>query len=163
MKIEETWSYAAPADRVFAMLLDPQFQEAKCAATGALSHSVKVEQQGSSDVIETRREMATDGLPDNVARLVGNTLKIVETQQWGDAAGDGSRTADLEVAISGLPINYIGQIRMTPDGDTTTMHVLGDLRARIPLVGKKVETAAAPAIAGGVRIEAHTGQEYLAG
>ncbi|GAB3495732.1 DUF2505 domain-containing protein [Flexivirga lutea] len=163
MKIEETWSYAAPADRVFAMLLDPQFQEAKCAATGALSHSVKVEQQGSSDVIETRREMATDGLPDNVARIVGRTLQVIELQHWAAPTADGSRTADLDVSLGGLPINFSGRIRMTPDGDTTTMHVLGDLRARIPLVGKKVETAAAPAIAGGVRIEAHTGQEYLAG
>lgn len=162
MKIEETWSYDAPADRVFEMLLDPQFQEAKCVATGALDHSVSITEQAAPLVIETRREMATDGLPENVARIVGKTLKIIEIQRWSQPAEDGSRTADIDVSLGGLPVNFVGHIRLTPNGNTTRMHVLGDLHARIPLVGKKVETASAPAFSGGVQIEAQTGREYLA-
>lgn len=163
MKIEETWSYDAPAERVFRMLLDPAFQEAKCAATGALKHSASVEERGAVRVIETHREMATEGLPDNVARIVGKTLQIIEIQRWAEPADDGSRTADIDVSIAGLPITYAGRIRMTPEGDATSMHVNGDLRARIPLVGGKVESAAAPAISEGVQIEAQTGKTYLAG
>ncbi|RNI23207.1 DUF2505 domain-containing protein [Flexivirga caeni] len=163
MKIEETWTYDAPADRVFAMLLDPAFQESKCAATGALTHSVTIDAQPPGDVIETHREMSTDGLPDNVSRLIGKTLRIVEIQRWGTADADDVRSADLTVSISGLPIDYTGQIRMTPDGDHTSMVVSGDLRARIPLFGSKVESASAPAISSGVRIEAETGAKYLAG
>ncbi|GGB39376.1 hypothetical protein GCM10011492_32690 [Flexivirga endophytica] len=163
MKIEETWSYDAPADRVFEMLLDPAFQEAKCAATGALSHSVSIKEQPPRQVIETHREMATEGLPENVARLVGKTLKVIEVQSWGEQGEDGSRVADIDVSIGGLPINYVGTIRMTSDGDSTDMRVSGDLRAKIPLVGGKVESASAPAISSGVQIEAQTGKEYLAG
>jgi len=162
MKIQETWTYDAPTDRVFAMLLDRRFQEAKCAATGALRYSASVEEQPPLHVIETRREMSTDGLPDSVARFVGNTLHIIEIQRWGEPAADGSRSAELAVSIGGLPIDYTGRIRMSPDGGTTAMQVLGDLRARIPLFGSKVESAAAPGISGGVRIEAETGQQYLA-
>lgn len=163
MKIEETWSYDAPADQVFEMLLDPAFQEAKCAATGALSHSVSINDQVTPQVIETHREMATEGLPENIARLVGKTLKIIEIQRWSQPGGDGSRTADIDVSLSGLPVNFAGHIQLTPDGGSTQMHVLGDLRARIPLVGKKVEIASAPAFSGGVQIEAQTGRTYLAG
>lgn len=163
MMIQETWTYDAPTERVFQMLLDPKFQEAKCAATGALNHQVSVKEQASVHVIETQREMATDGLPDNVARIIGKTLKIVETQLWGPAAADGSRTADLDVSLGGLPVNYTGRIYLSPDGDATTMLVKGELRALIPLVGKKVESAAAPAISSGVQIEAETGAKYLAG
>lgn len=163
MKIEETWTYDAPPDRVFAMLLDPAFQEAKCAATGALSCSASVEEQPPLHVIQTRREMSTDGLPDGVARLIGATVQITEMQRWGQPAADGSRSAELTVSIGGLPIDYTGRIRMKPDGDTTSMHVLGDLRARIPLFGGKVESGAAPGISSGVRIEAETGAKYLAG
>lgn len=162
MKIEETWSYDAPADRVVAMLLDPAFQEAKCVATGALSHSVSVTEEAGVQVIETHREMATDGLPENVSRIVGKTLTVIEIQRWGQPSDDGARTADIDVSLGGLPINFVGHIQLTPAGDITNMHVLGDLRARIPLVGKKVETASAPAISGGVQIEAQTGREYLA-
>lgn len=163
MKIEETWSYDARADQVFRMLLDPAFQDAKCAATGALSHSAHVTEVSSEHVIETHREMATDGLPDNIARIVGKTLKIVEVQRWTDAVDDDTRTADINVSIEGLPISYVGRIRMTPDGDRTDMRISGDLRAKIPLVGGKVESAAAPAISEGVQIEAQTGKKYLAG
>lgn len=163
MKIEETWVYDAPTTRVFEMLLDPAFQEAKCAATGALSHSVSIEGQAAPRVIETHREMATEGLPENVARIVGKTLRIIEIQRWGHPAENGSRTAEIHVSLAGLPVNFVGHIRMTPEGDTTRMHVLGELRARIPLVGARVETASAPAFAGGVQIEAQTGRKYLAG
>ena len=52
---------------------------------------------------------------------------------------------------------------MTPDGESTTMQVQGELTARIPLFGRKVESAAAPGISSGVRIEAETGAKYLAG
>ncbi|MFC6707823.1 DUF2505 domain-containing protein [Flexivirga alba] len=162
MKIEETWTYDAPADQVFEMLLDPAFQQAKCSATGALSQSVSIKDDAAVQVIETHREMATEGLPENVARIVGKTLKIIEIQRWGQPGEDGSRTADIDVSLGGLPVNFAGQIQLTPQGDTTKMHVLGELRARIPLVGKKVETASAPAFSGGVQIEAQTGREYLA-
>ncbi|WP_265447661.1 DUF2505 domain-containing protein [Flexivirga meconopsidis] len=162
MKIEETWSYDAPADTVFAMLLDPKFQQAKCEATGALSSKVDVRTEPPIEVIETHREMSTAGLPDNVAKLVGKSLKIIEIQLWGKPAGDGARTADLDVSLGGLPVNFVGKITMTPAGETTGLHLVGDLKARIPLVGGRVESAAAPAISNGVRIEAETGAKYLA-
>ncbi|NNG40247.1 DUF2505 domain-containing protein [Flexivirga sp. ID2601S] len=162
MKIEETWSYDAPADRVFEMLLDPKFQQAKCEATGALSSTVDVRTEPPVEVIETRREMSTAGLPDNVAKIVGKSLKIIEIQLWGQPEADGVRTADLDVSLGGLPVNYVGKLTMTPQGATTTMHLVGDLKARIPLVGGRVESAAAPAISNGVRIEAETGARYLA-
>lgn len=162
MKIQETWTYDAPADRVFRMLLDPKFQEAKCAATGALSCSASVEEQAPGHLIRTEREMSTEGIPDNVARIIGKTLQIIEIQRWGQAAEDGSRSAELDVSLGGLPVRYTGEIQLTPDGDATTMQVRGDLRANIPLFGSKVESAAAPAISNGVRIEAETGRAYLA-
>ncbi|MBB2890767.1 DUF2505 domain-containing protein [Flexivirga oryzae] len=163
MKIQEKWTYDAPADRVLQMVLDPKFQEAKCAAAAALTYSASVEEQPSGHVVKTEREMSTDGFPDNVARLVGKTLQIIETQRWGEPAEDGSCTADLDVSISGLPIRYTGTIELTANGDTTGMNVQGDLRANIPLFGGKIESAAAPGISSGVRIEAETGQKYLAG
>jgi len=163
MKIQEKWTYDADADRVLHMVFDPKFQEAKCAAAGALAYSASVEEQAPAHVVRTEREMSTDGFPDNVARLVGNTLQIIEIQRWGEPAADGSCTADLEVSISGLPIRYTGTIELTANGDTTGMDVSGELRANIPLFGSKIESAAAPGISSGVRIEAETGQKYLAG
>lgn len=162
MKIEETWTYDAPADRVFAMLTDRAFQEAKCTATGALSSEIEIHDKSGVLVVETRREMSTEGLPDNVAKLVGKTLKLIETQLWTAAEDDGSRAANLEVALGGLPVTYVGRVLMTPEGDTTAMRVIGDLKARIPLFGGKVEQAAAPAIASGIRLEAQAGEKYLA-
>lgn len=163
MKIQEKWTYDAPAARVLRMVLDPKFQEAKCAAAGALTYTASVEQQAPGHVVETKREMPTDGFPDNVARLVGKTLQIIEIQRWVEPSEDGSCSADIDVSISGVPIRYTGTIQLTADGDTTAMDVSGDLRANIPLFGSKIESTAAPGISSGVRIEAEIGQKYLAG
>jgi len=163
MKIQEKWTYDAPADRVLQMVLDPKFQEAKCAAAGALSYSASVKEQPPGHVVETTREMSTEGFPDNVARLVGKTLHIIEIQRWVNPSADGSCSADIDVSLSGMPIRYTGTIQLIANGATTEMDVSGDLRANIPLFGGKIESAAAPGISSGVRIEAETGRSYLAG
>ena len=41
--------------------------------------------------------------------------------------------------------------------------VQGDLKARIPLIGARIEKAAAPAIESAIRVERETGQAWLEG
>lgn len=161
MKIEERWTYDAPADRVIAMMIDPAFQEAKCVATKALSHKVVIKTKKPLQIIETHREMATTGLPDQVTKIIGSKLKIVETQMWGEADSAGSRIADLDVSLVGVPVTYRGTITMTADGAQTHMHVLGELKARVMFIGGRIENAAAPAFTSGVKIEAETGHIFL--
>ena len=90
MKLAHSMDYAATPEEVFAVLADPAFQEAKCAATAALSYSATVETKGDQTVISTERVLPADGLPDFAKSLVGETLKVLEKQTWSAAGADGS-------------------------------------------------------------------------
>lgn len=164
MKISETWAYAADPDRVWEMLTDPAFQERKCAASGALSHEVSIDEHddGTATVVVSR-EMPTDSLPGQVRRFLANGLVVEETQEWGAADEQGAREGTARVAIKGTPAAMTGTLTFAPDGDTTRLTLDADLKAGVPLVGGQIEKAAAPAIIAGIRVEEEEGQAYLAG
>lgn len=165
MKIEEKWVYPASDDVVYAMIVDPAFQESKCIATKAVDHRVDISIDGAGHVVVTHRTMSTASFPSQFKSMLGESLEIVETQAWGSPDADGTRIADLTVEIKGAPIGLTGTITATPSGRQgahTDMDVVGDLKARIPLIGGRIEQAAAPAIISAVRSEAETGKEYLA-
>ena len=104
MKIAKSIEYAATPLEVFAVLSDVKFQEAKCAATAAVKHSAGVETVGDHTVITTERILPSDGLPDFAKSMVGPTLKVTETQDWGPAGADGSRRGTVSMAVAGAPI-----------------------------------------------------------
>ena len=162
MKISSTVEYAATPDAVFAMLVNEDFQARKCAATGAKSHSVSISAHGDRTIIVSSRDMPTDDFPDFVKNMVGATLDVTETQDWGPAGNDGARQGELTVDIAGAPISLAGTLSLAPGGQGTVETVEGDLKAGIPLVGGKIENAAAPAIRSAIRIESETGQAWLA-
>lgn len=161
MKISTTFDYAATPHEVFAMLVDEDFQARKCIATGALSHSVSISENGERTVIVSTRELPTDSFPDFVKRFVGATLAVTETQDWGPAGPDGARLGRLTVDIVGAPIDLAGTLSLAPGGAGSVESVDGDLVARLPLIGGKVEKAAAPAIESAIRVEKETGQAWL--
>lgn len=162
MKIEEKWVYPASAEAVYAMIVDPSFQEAKCAATKAVDYSVQIDPTAKGHTIVSSRTMSTSSFPSQFKSMVGETLQIVETQVWGAPETGGSRAADLTVEIKGAPIGMTGTLRATPSGSETMMQIDGNLKASIPLIGGKIEQAAAPAIIAAIRTEADTGKTYLA-
>lgn len=164
MKITETWTYAATPDRVWAMITDPAFQERKCAASGALSFDVSVEQAaGDGATVVTSRRMPTDGLPSQFQKFVKDGLEVVETQTWEPAAGDGSRSGRADVQIKGTPVTMKGTLTMAPAGEGTTLRLDADVKAGIPLVGGQIEKAVAPAVVHGIKVEEREGAAYLTG
>jgi uncharacterized protein YndB with AHSA1/START domain len=162
MKISATLDYAATPAEVFAMLANPDFQDRKCAATGALRHAVSIRAQGDRTVIVSSRDLPTDDFPDFVKTMVGASLAVTETQDWGPAATNGARQGKLTVDIAGAPIDLAGTLSLAPAVQGSLETVEGDLRASIPLIGGKIEKAAAPAIESAIRAERATGQAWLA-
>lgn len=163
MKISATLDYAATPHQVFAMLSDEDFQNRKCEATGAVSHSVSISMQGDRTIIVSSRDLPTDTFPDFVKGLVGATLAVTETQDWGPPGSDGARLGALTVDIAGAPIDLAGSLLLEPGGKGSVESVEGDLKARIPLLGGKIEKAAAPAIESAIRVEREVAEAWLEG
>jgi hypothetical protein len=155
--------YDADPERVFAMLIDPTFQEAKCVATGAIEHSVAVRQHDDGGAtIVSRRNMPTHHVPDLVRPLLGDLLVLVETQEWSGAGADCSRTGSIRVEIHGAPVRFSASTALAADGAGTHQPIAGDVTAAVPLFGGRIEKAAAPAVTAAIRVEQRTGITWLA-
>ena len=162
MKIAKTIEYAATPEEVFAVLSDVKFQEAKCAATAAIKHSADVQTVGDHTVITTERILPSDGLPDFAKSMVGDTLKVTETQDWGPASADGGRRGTVEMAVAGAPIALKGTLMLAPGQAAAPSRRLdAELKAKVPLIGGKIEKAAAPPIEEAIDIEAETATKWL--
>ncbi|GMA18563.1 DUF2505 domain-containing protein [Arsenicicoccus piscis] len=161
MRITREVEFTATPDQVYAMLADPAFHEQVAADSDAVTSSVTVEPDGDTLVTELSRELSTEGmsLP---SILSASTLTVRTTQRWGAADASGRRTGTLEVQVVGTPLTFQGDLVLEPGGAGTRESIDGELRANVPLVGKKIEQAAAPAIEAGMRAEHRTGERYLA-
>ncbi|CAN7145288.1 DUF2505 domain-containing protein [Knoellia sp. LjRoot47] len=153
MKFTHRAEYPAAPDVVFAQMCDQEFQDAKCDATTTGTWTADVSTTGDRAVVSTERVLPTDGLPDIARSFVGESLTIVEVQTWGPPAPDGSRTADLNLHVKGAPMTLKGTIRLSPTA-SGSLHVLdGELRAGVPLIGGKLEKAAADPLMFAARTE----------
>jgi hypothetical protein len=155
--------YDADPATVFAMLADPDFQERKCAATGALDHEVEIEEYDDGGAaIRTNRTMPTDNIPDFVRTFVGQTLTVVQVDDWQPAAADGSREGTTVVEIKGSPVRLAAAMTLGPDGGGSRQTIDGDLKASVPIVGGRIEKAIEPALQAAIRVEQREGRTWLA-
>lgn len=190
--LTERVTYPAPPAEVFTMLLDSDFHDAKCRATGAVDHTVEVSPTADGGArVTTRRVLPTDQVPANVRSFLGPQLAVQQVEVWGAADADGTRRGTVEVTIVGVPVRLAGTMRMTAAGPEavgaaghgptagdgaagaggaaasaapgTVQTVDGDLVAQVPFLGPKIEKAAAPAVLGALRAEHEVGLKWLAG
>ena len=166
MKVEATLRYPADCHRVSEVTLDPEFQDAKCIATGALSHEVDINTDGEHAIVKTVRRMPTSDLPDFVRSLVKDGITVVETDEWGPPETDGSRDAAVDVRFAGAPIEMRGTLTLRPegtDGENAVARLQADLKANIPLIGGRIEKACAQAVLAAIKVEERTAGEWLTG
>ena len=162
MKISDIIEFAAPPQEVFAMFADEEFQNRKCVATGALRHTVSITAQDDRTIIVSTRNMPSDGFPHFVRSMVGETLAVTETQDWGPSGTDGVRHGRLAVEIAGAPVALHATLSLASGGHGSIETIEGDLKAGIPILGGKIEEAAAPAVQSAIRVEGETAMDWLA-
>ena len=153
MKVTRNATYALSPELVMAILADEDFQDEKCRATYALSWDSSVETGRNRTVIQTKRVMPTEHLPAAAKGFVGESFSIHETQTWTGPNEQGLYLADFHVHVQGAPIAVTGSRRIEPKGTGAHDHVTLKITASIPIIGRKIEESAAPAVAAGVEIE----------
>lgn len=163
-KITRTDSYDAAPDAVFAMVKDSQFQLDKYAAVGMTNGQVleATDLPDGGFRLKTQRDVATEGVPDFVKKLVGERTTITETDEWGPASADGSRTGTWKVEAKTAPLSMWGTFALAPAGAGSTVTITGEVKASVPLIGGKVEKAVAEATVKSLQDENEFGQKWLA-
>lgn len=153
--------YEASPEQVFRMLCDEAFRVKVCEATYALSHQVSVQREGDATTVRVRRVLPAK-VPDAFKRFVGHTLPVVQTERWGPMHADGSRTADVTIEVEGKPARMTGTTTLAPTPSGSIQQMQGALRASVPLLGRRIEEAAARPIRRGFEIEGELGRQWLA-
>ena len=155
MDISTRAEFAAPVETVFAMMTDQVYLDEVCRASQAINYEATV----NGNRTQTSRRLPS---PEAAARFTGPELTVVEEITWGGAAGDGSRTGALELTIPGQPVSMRGQMKLYAGGPGTIAEMTGDLKVAVPLLGKKLEQASAPAVLAGFKVQQQVGNDWLA-
>ena len=154
MDISSRLEFAAPPAEVYAMLTDQAYLEQVCVASHSLSYEASVD----GNRTHTSRTLSA---PESTARFTGATLTVNDDTTWGPAQPDGSRTADVRLTVQGQPVTLKAEMRLTPGGRGSEILLAGELKVAIPLIGKKIEQSAAPAVLAGFRTQQQVGDAWL--
>lgn len=155
MDISTDLDFAADPATVYAMMVDRGYQEQVCVDSESLRSAVEVDAPRTW----TSRTLPA---PDAAARFTGPELTILEETVWGEAGADGSRDADLVLTVDKQPVSLRGKLRLRPGGRGTTVNLTGELKVNVPLLGRKLEQGAAPAVLAGFRTQQRAGDRWLA-
>jgi Protein of unknown function (DUF2505) len=154
MDISTQLDFAAPPDQVYAMMTDQAYLEQVCVASESISYEASV----SGSATHTSRTLPA---PESAARFTGSKLTVTEDVRWGEASADGSRVGDLTMTVVRQPVRLKGQLRLAPGGRGTVVAMTGELKINVPLLGRKQEEAAAPAVMAGFRTQQQVGDQWL--
>ncbi len=156
-RITHDLTYDAPMADVAAMLADPAFRQEVCEHQRVLRHEVDITGAGEGMRVRVEQVQAAAGLPSFATRIVGDEIRIVQSEVW-TAADHG----DLVVEIPGKPGEMTGTATLRESGGVTTETVDLTVRVAIPLVGGKLEGLIADLLLKALKAENTVGRTYLA-
>jgi Protein of unknown function (DUF2505) len=155
MDISSHLDFAAAPAAVYAMMTDQAYLEEVCVASESISYHVSVD----GSITKTSRTLPA---PDSAARFTGPQLTVNEEVVWGDPASNGSRSGAVTMTVLGQPVKFRGRLEVSSGGRGSLVDVSGELKVAIPLLGRKLEEAAAPAVMKGYRTQQEVGDKWLA-
>ena len=156
MKFRHELFYDAPPDRVFAMLADPEFRKAACAAMEVISADVQLERDGEGFTLVVDQQQNTKDLPGFARTFAGESTQAIQREVWA-----GATTGDLSIESPGKPASASGTIRLEQDGSGTREVVELEIKVKVPLIGGKLEKLMAEKVAAGMDVERTIGVAWL--
>jgi hypothetical protein len=153
--ISSSAEFAAEPERVYAMMIDRDYLEQVCVASHASAYDVSV----TGAKTTTSRTLES---PASAAKFTGPHLTVIEEVTWGPAAADGSRVGDMRLTVAGQPVALNGTMTISPGGLGSVLELTGQLKVSIPLLGRKLEESAAPAVLAGFKTHRKVGADWLA-
>ena len=156
MRFRHELSYDAPPEAVFAMLADPEFRRAACAAQDVVSADVEVERDGEGFRLTVDQVQRTTDLPSFARTFAGETTQAIQREVWAGPEG-----GSLTIEAPGKPTSVSGTIRLETAGGGTTEVVELDIKVKVPLIGGKLEKLMAEKVAAGMDVEHGVGVAWL--
>lgn len=143
------------------MLATESYLSAKCAPAISSSHSVTRESGRTAITVSREMELPAN-LPDIARTVVGNTLRLTETQNWQDAAIDSTRSGSLQIIVIAGTAEINGTLSLRPNVTGSIMTVTADIMVKIPFFGASLERSIKGTVESVLRAEESIGQTWLA-
>ena len=161
MKLRETLHLPLPACSAAEMYADPEYAAIRRETLGANEATSHVEgDPAGSFTVTTELVLPTDRVPDIVRPFVG-AVTVKEVQSWSGPEPDGSRTGTMRLDVVGTPAGLTGTLRLAAlDQARSDVEIDGDLVAKVPLLGSKIEKAAVPYVSTVLRAEERSAAAY---
>ena len=156
MRLRHEITYDAPREQVFAMLADPEFRRASADAMNVVSADVTIERRGDGMSVRVDQVQRTEGVPGFAKKIVGDTTKAIQIEEWTSPEG-----GTIEIQTPGKPTHVSGTLALTASGGRTTETLDVEVKAKVPLIGGKLESLMADLIAEGMDKEREAGVAWL--
>ncbi|MBL8384294.1 MAG: DUF2505 domain-containing protein [Burkholderiales bacterium] len=129
--------YSAPMDKVFGLLTNPKWLEARSLALGELSAAVKAKKAAGGVTLTMKRRVKRD-LPGLVAKVLSSEADLNFEETW-HAEEDGRRTGVLTMEAVGQPVTMTAQFELAPAGKGCVYRITHKCKSTVPLIGGAVE------------------------
>jgi hypothetical protein len=150
MRIDRTYRYDGDVDGVLAIICSPELYQEAAVRSRALAHEVDVTTSDGTATVVLRRSLPTDQVPSFAQGFVGETVDVVESTRWAPLQ-DGRADGVFDVSIERTPVRFHGTMTLAAPGGIAGMpgveqRIDGDLKAGVPLLGRRIEESIAPLI-----------------
>lgn len=129
--------YTAPPEKVFALLSDPKWLEARCLALGELSASVKAKKAAGGVSLTMKRRVKRE-LPGLLSKVMSPESDLLFDEQWS-AVEDGARSGTLAMTAEGQPVKMTAQFELLPSGKGSVYRITHKCKSSVPFIGGAVE------------------------
>jgi uncharacterized protein YndB with AHSA1/START domain len=158
MKLRHEITYDAPLRDVFAMLSDPAFRQASADAMGVISAEVSITPKGEGISVRIDQVQPTEGVPGFAKKFAGETTRAVQTEDWSSPAG-----GTITIETPGKPTSIKGTLALAEAGGRTTETLDVEVKVKVPLLGRKLESLMVDLVAKGMDKEQAAGVAWLEG
>ena len=131
------YKVAHPIDDVFELLTDPDFLVARSIGIGEDSADCEVEEDEDGKVYVTMNRAVTRDLPAFLAKLFSAKQNLTMKETWQQVGANW--VGKGEYTIEGQPVNIKTDVTLKADGNACVYSVKYTPKAKIPMIGGKVE------------------------
>jgi uncharacterized protein YndB with AHSA1/START domain len=158
MRFSHELSYDAPPEEVYAMLADPSFRERVSLSREVVSFDVTLTATASGFTLVNDQIQPTAGLPSFAKKFAGETTKAIQREEWSSRD-----SGTLTIETPGKPTSIKGTITLSGSDTGTVERVDLEIKAKVPLIGGKLESLMADQVREGMDVEHQVGQAWLRG
>lgn len=136
VKVSVEYEIEADMEQVYALLTDPDYLSQRSLDLGELSVEIEVTEDAGETIVSMKRTVARD-LPAFLAKVFSSEQEFELVESWRDT--DAGKQASYSLNFLSQPVTVTAEIVLTPSDAGCIYAIEHRCKAKIPLIGGRVE------------------------